>query len=135
MSDQVAAVAVVSTSQAPTIPALDVRTLLARVNHRLALLRSWLGHDHGDEPWWWARHRDARDCQRERLGLRPIAHLLHVERATRRGRIHGTQFANLDEQRAWLDARAGKHQALDPLALGLPKDTTLQMIRDGVIPS
>jgi len=114
-------------------PALDVRTLLARVNHRLALLRSWLGHDHRDEPWWWARDRDAKSCQRERLGLRPVAHLLHVERATRRGRIHGTQFANLDEQRAWLDERASTRHALDPL--GLPAGTTLQMIRDGVITS
>jgi hypothetical protein len=37
--------------------------------------------------------------------LKDLATVLHVARATRRGRIHGTWFANLDEQRAWLAKR------------------------------
>jgi hypothetical protein len=95
-------------------PALDTKTLLARVDHRLALLRGWLSHHHGDEPYWWARRMTAPDAQRERHALRGVANLLHVERATRRGRIHGTRFPTLDDQRAWLadrEARLGSLHA------------------------
>jgi hypothetical protein len=88
------------------VPALDTKTVLARINERIVLLRTWLSHDHRDEPYWWARRMTAALAQRERHQLRPIANLLHVERATARHRRHGTQFASVEEQRAWLEARA-----------------------------
>lgn len=91
---------------ATSSPVLDTKTLLARINERIALLRSWLAHDHGDEPYWWARRTTAPRSQQERHQLRPIANLLHVERATSRGRLHGKQFETLEEQRAWLDKQA-----------------------------
>lgn len=87
-------------------PEPDRRVLLARINARLALLREWLSHHHGDEPYWWARQTTPAAAQRERLFLRPTATQLHVERATSRGRIHGTWFASLDEQRAWLEKQS-----------------------------
>ena len=83
---------------APTT--LDLETLFTRINTRIALLRGWISHDLGDEPYWWARRTRAGLAQYERGVLRAIANLLHVERATRRGRIHGTRFATLDDQRA-----------------------------------
>lgn len=83
-------------------PLLDTKLVLARINARLALLRTWLSHDHRDEPTWWARRTTPPQLQREQLHLRPLAHLLHVERATSHGRLHGTQFKNLDEQATWL---------------------------------
>jgi hypothetical protein len=83
---------------------LDLDTLRARVDQRIVLLRTWLSHDHGDEPYWWARRTTAPRTQSERQTLRALANLLHVERATARGRIHGTRFASLDDQRAWLAA-------------------------------
>jgi hypothetical protein len=78
---------------------------LSRINERLALLRAWLSHDHADEPYWWARATTAPRVQAERVVLKDLATVLHIARATRRGRIHGTWFANLDEQRAWLAKR------------------------------
>lgn len=98
-------------SLATPAPLLDTRTILARLNQRIALLRGWLSHDHGDEPYWWARRTTAPKCQHERHLLRPLANLLHVERATSRGRLHGRQFETLDAQRAWLadhDALLGR---------------------------
>ncbi|HEY5926041.1 MAG TPA: hypothetical protein VIV11_30350 [Kofleriaceae bacterium] len=103
-----------------SVPTLDAKTLLARINARISLLRGWLSHDHHDEPYWWARKASVPTTQRERNELRWYANLIHVERATSRGRIHGTQFANLDEQRAWL----AKHEAA-----GLPCDSTLVILR------
>lgn len=93
-------------------PLLDTKLLLSRVNARLALLRGWLSHDHLDEPWWWARRTTAPNAQRERLALRPLANLLHVERATSRRRLHGTRFSNLDTQAAWLSSCADTLRAL-----------------------
>ena len=81
---------------------LDAKTLLARINERIALLRAWISHDHHDEPFWWARDTTAPRAQADRERWRFYAHLLHVERASSRGRLHGTQFANLDEQTKWL---------------------------------
>jgi hypothetical protein len=81
---------------------LDIKTLLARINQRLVMMRIWLSHDHGDEPYWWARNTTAPRLQQERQTWRAYANLIHVERATSRGRLHGTRFKNLDEQRAWL---------------------------------
>jgi hypothetical protein len=81
---------------------LDARAVLRRLDPRIAALRRLLAHDHGDEAFW-ARHgTTAPAAQRERVNLRFVANLLHVERATHRGRIHGTRFATLDEQRTWL---------------------------------
>ena len=45
----------------PAPAPLDIKTLLARVNQRIALLRAWISHDHGDEPYWWARRTLADD--------------------------------------------------------------------------
>lgn len=116
-----------------TAPALDPKTFLARINQRLALLRSWLSHDHRDEPYWWARRTTAQCTQRERLSLRHVANLLHVERATRRGKIHGTRFATLDEQRAWL--ASVEHHYLGAAELTqLPADATLVTLREGQLP-
>lgn len=98
---------------------LSTKLVLARINARLALLRSWLSHDHTDEPYWWARRTTVPAIQRERLALRPIANLLHVERATSRGRIHSAQFETLDEQRAYLAER----------------ERTLLQLREGTLPT
>lgn len=89
-----------------SVPALDTKTILARINERIVLLRTWLSHDHHDEPYWWARRMTAALAQRERHQLRPIANLLHVERATARHRRHGTQFDSVEAQRAWLETRS-----------------------------
>jgi hypothetical protein len=110
---------------------LDLATLRARVDQRIVLLRTWLSHDHGDEPYWWARRTAAPRAQSERQTLRALANLLHVERATARGRIHGTRFANLDEQRAWL-ARYEQHRCATAASYaGLPSDATLEQLRAG----
>jgi len=102
----------------PAPAPLDIKTLLARVNQRIALLRAWISHDHGDEPYWWARRTTASAAQAERQAHRLVADLIHVERATSRGRVHGTRFATLEEQRAWLDAR----------------ERTLSALREGKLP-
>ena len=101
-------------------PALDAKTLLARINQRIAMLRGWISHDHHDEPYWWARNTTAPTAQQERERLRGFANLLHVERATSRGRLHGTRFNTLDEQRAWLAGYEG---------WTLPCDVTLLSLR------
>lgn len=119
-------------SPTPT-SALDAKMLLARVDHRLTLLRTWLSHDHGDEPYWWARRLTAPQAQRERHVLRELANLLHVERATRRGRIHGTRFATLDDQRTWLQASEQLYWAAASAA-GVPSYATLAMLREGKLP-
>ena len=109
-----------SEAAATQVPALDVKTLLARINARICLLRTWLSHDHHDEPYWWARKAAAPATQRERNELRWYANLLHVERATSRGRIHGTQFKTIEEQQTWLA------KFLD---YRLPCDATLASLR------
>ena len=88
---------------ATSVPPLDTKTVLARINQRIALLRNWMSHDHHDEPYWWARRTTAPRAQAERESMRRLANLLHVERAAARNRLHGTWFATLDEQAAWLD--------------------------------
>jgi len=107
-------------------PALTAKTLLAHLNARLALLRTWLSHDHRDEPYWWARRTTAPRVQVERLHLRWIANLLHIERVTARGRRHGTQFADLDAQREWL----AEHAAYRWPELG---GATLIALREGTV--
>ena len=120
------------TSPTPTA-ALDAKTLLSRVDHRLTLLRTWLSHHHGDEPYWWARRITAPQAQCERHVLRELANLLHVERATRRGHIHGTRFATLDNQRVWLQSAEQRCWAAASCA-GVPSYATLAMLRDGKLP-
>ena len=90
-----------------TAPVVETKLVLARINERIVLLRTWLSHAHDDEPYWWARRTTAPKCQRERHVLRPVANLLHVARAMSRGRLHGKQFETLEAQRAWLDQHAG----------------------------
>ncbi|MEO8552944.1 MAG: hypothetical protein ABI678_23370 [Kofleriaceae bacterium] len=118
---------------APTLPALDPITLLARINHRLALLRTWLSHDHGDEPYWWARRTTAPRTQRERVALRALANLLHVERATCRGKIHSSRFPTLEAQRSWLASNEGNYLGASELTQ-LPSYATLEMLREGKLP-
>lgn len=110
---------------------LDTKSLLARINARLALLRSWLSHDHHDEPFWWARKLSVQAAQAERIVLKQVANLLHVERATARGRLHGTWFSNLDEQRAWLAKHERRSCRTAAAHAGLPDDATLEMLRAG----
>ena len=113
---------------------LDLQTLLTRINTRISLLRSWMSHDHGDEPYWWARRTRAALVQQERTALRVIANLLHVERATGRGRIHSTRFATLDDQRAWLATEENRSWASAHTYLGTPSYATLVGLREGKLP-
>ena len=113
---------------------LDIKTLLTRINTRIALLRTWISHDHGDEPYWWARRTRAGLVQHERGVLRAIANLLHVERATQRGRIHGTRFATIDDQRAWIAAEENRSWAGAAAYLGTPSNATLVDLREGKLP-
>jgi hypothetical protein len=106
---------------------LTVKTVLARINVQLVELRRRLAHDHRDTAFWSALDLDASRAQRARYYLRSVANLLHVDRATSRGRIHGTRFATLAEQQRWLASR--ESHAL-PVA-GLPAKTTLAMLRAG----
>ena len=82
--------------------ALDAKTLLHRVDRQLVILRRCLAHDHGDAAYWAQLGSSAPRAQRDRHLLRQIANLLHVERATTHGRMHGTRFATLDAQAAWV---------------------------------
>jgi hypothetical protein len=113
-------------TDAPEPVLLDTKQLLARLNARLALLREWLSHDHGDTPWWWARERTVPSVQRERIWLRDWANALHIERACARGRLRSPQFANLDEQQAWLEKRGTTRR--------LAEDTSLRQLRDARLP-
>jgi hypothetical protein len=116
------------------VPALDTKTLLARVNQRITLLRSWLSHDHTDEPYWWARRITAPRAQAERSVLRQVANLLHVERATQRERLHGTRFANLDEQRAWIASWEQRSCRAAAEYAQVPTNATLVLLRTGALP-
>jgi len=113
---------------------LDIKTLLTRINTRIALLRTWMSHDHGDEPYWWARRTRANLVQYERRVLRAIANLLHVERASQRGRIHGTRFATLDDQRAWIAVEEGRAWPSAEKFLGTPSYASLVSLREGKLP-
>jgi hypothetical protein len=119
---------------ATATPSLDIGTLLARVNQRIALLRTWISHDHGDQPYWWARRTTASRAQAERAALRHVADALHIERATARGRIHGTRFASLDEQRALIAKLEHGRCVLRASLLGLPDGATLAQLREGKLP-
>ena len=119
---------------ASTASALDIKTLLARINHRLTLLRAWLSHDHTDETYWWARRTTAPRAQRERAVLRQVANLLHVERATSRALVHGTRFATLDAQRTWLEQHAERMCPAAAEFAQLPSYATLTLLREGKLP-
>jgi len=110
---------------------LDARTLLKRVDARIRTLRRAISHDHGDEPYWQALATDAPSAQSERATLRAVANLLHVERATSRGRIHGTRFASLEDQRAWLVTMEHFRCARAARFAQLPDDATLAKLRAG----
>jgi len=110
--------------------ALDVRSLLDRINHRLAALRRALAHDHHDETWWSAHDVTAPQAQYERHILRWLAHLLHVDRATARGRIHGA-FPNLDAQRVWLAKTETHSWGAAARYVGLSEVATLVALRAG----
>jgi len=114
------------------ISALDAKTLLARINPRIAQLRRWIGHDHGDQPFWNGLNIAAFDAQRERAYLRIVANLLHVERAHARGRIHG-KFQTLDEQAAWLATMEHKTCGTVTRAAQLPLGATLVKLRAGLL--
>lgn len=115
-------------------PALDIKTLLARVNQRIALLRTWLSHRHDDEPYWWARRTTAPRAQSERDVLRRVANLLHVERAASRRRIHGTRFASLDEQHAWLEQHENRACSTAAEYARVPSHATVVLLREGKLP-
>jgi hypothetical protein len=110
---------------------LDARTLLARIDRRIVELRRALGHAHADEAYWEAFGISAPRAQSQRAYLRVVADLLHVERATRRGRVHGTRFATLDDQRAWLARYENLTCCRTAKDLGLPGDATLARLRAG----
>ena len=120
-------------SPSPT-PALDIKTLLARIDERITLLRTWLSHDHADEPYWWARRTTAPRAQSERDILRRVANLLHVERAMQRGRLHGTWFATLEKQRAWLHEHENRVCTNAAELARLPSYATLALLREGKLP-
>src|SRR5262245_57034807 len=89
------------TTETPPV-SLDARTLLRRVDARIVALRRAIRHDHRDDAFFAAFGVPAPEAQCQRATLRMVADLLHVERATSRGRLHGKRFKDLDEQRAWL---------------------------------
>jgi len=108
---------------------LDARSLLRRIDSRIVALRRAIRHAHGDEPYWLVLATTAPLAQGERAILRAVANLLHVERATARGRIHGTRFATLDEQREWLARMATHRCSRAARYAGLPDDATLVRLR------
>lgn len=136
------ALATVTTPSSPTTPSLpstppssappivlDVRSLLAWTNTRIHALKQWLHHRHDDAAFWAERGVLAGECQRERETLRQVANLLHVERATRRGRLHG--FASLAEQAAWLARMERVVCARAASYLHVARESTLIALREG----
>jgi len=110
---------------------LTLKSVLARINLRIAALRRALGHRHDDEPWWQERGHTAREAQSERAVLRMVANLLHTERANCRGRIHGA-FATLDDQRAWLATMEQRTCTRAARFAGVPDESTLASLRAGI---
>jgi hypothetical protein len=85
--------------------------LLRKTNALLVGLRRALGHDHRDEARWAAWGVTPGEAMALRVKLRAIADVLHVERATARGRVHGgRRFASLEEQRKWLTENARRRE-------------------------
>ncbi len=126
-----ASVTPVEESPASISIVLDVRSALAWTNARITVVKRQIRHRHDDTEWWATQGTEARWAQRERETLRQVANLLHVERATSRGRLHG--FATLEEQRAWL-AKMEKLTCYRAAAyLHVPKDSTLVALRAGQV--
>lgn len=82
--------------------------VLCRINRLIIGLRRALSHDHGDDTRWAAWNITAPEAQALRARLRGFADVLHVERATAHGRLHGgaRRFATLEAQRTWLAEQA-----------------------------
>lgn len=80
---------------------VDVRSLLAWTNNQIVAFRRAIRHRHDDDAWWASSSMTPGYAQAGRAVLRRVAHLLHVERAHARGRIHGN-FESLEKQREWL---------------------------------
>ena len=112
---------------------LDARSLLKRINPRIVRLRRAIRHDHRDTAFWEALGQTLKQLRSDREDLRFIANLLHVERATARGRIHGTRFATLDEQRDWLEGFVDWTCRRTAALCDLPPDACLEMLRAGEI--
>lgn len=115
--------------------ALDARSLLRRIDAAQVRLRRALAHDHRDDAFWSAFGQTAPDAQRRRAGLRVLADVLHVERAARRGRLHGTRFPTLDAQAAWLaaDGDGARRFLWHARYAQLPERSTLAMLREGAL--
>ena len=73
-------------------------------------------------------------AQWERAVLRQVADLLHVERATARGRVHGTRFADLDAQKAWLAGMEHRSCGQAATLAGVDAKATLAKLRAGELP-
>lgn len=112
---------------------LDARTLLKRINPRIIRLRNAIRHDHRDTAFWDTFGQTLKEVRRDRELLRFTANLLHVERATARGRIHSTHFATLEEQREWLAQWVRRTCIQIAKLCDLPRDASLEH-RAGEIP-
>jgi hypothetical protein len=115
------------------VTVLDARSLLRRVNATIVTLRRALSHDHADATFWAERGITAAAAQAKRRLLRQVANLLHVERASARRRIHGTRFATLEDQLAWLATMEDHQCGGAALAAELPRDATLAKLRAGML--
>lgn len=114
--------------------ALDARTLLARVDDKIVALRRLIRHDHADLAYWTAHGTTAPRARSDRAILRRVADLLHVERAHRRKRLHGTRFSSLDQQHEWLESMLHRTCACAAVAAGLPTNASLARLRAGELP-
>lgn len=97
------------------------------------MLRRAIRHRHDHEAYWSAFGMTPGAAQSKRAILRHVANLLHVERATARGRIHGTRFATLDEQAIWLAEQVNRRCIIAARHANLPDDATLGKLRAGEI--
>lgn len=111
---------------------VDARSLLAWTNTRIVELRRALRHRHDDAAWWDAHGMTPAYAQAGRAILRRVANLLHVERATVRGRIHGN-FASLDKQREWLSAWEKHRCGVATRYLQLVDNPNLVELRAGAV--
>lgn len=111
---------------------VDVRSLLAWTNRQIVAFRRAMRHRHDDDAWWEERGLTPQWVQAGRAMLRQVAHLLHVERANRRDRIHGN-FESLEKQREWLAAWETRSCSTAARYLGVPYKTNLIALRAGEV--
>lgn len=116
----------------PASIVVDVRSLLAWTNHQIVALRRAMRHRHDDTAWWAARGITPPWTQAGRAVLRQVAHLLHVDRANARGRIHGN-FESLDAQREWLASWERRRCGIAARYLGVPHTASLIALRTGEV--